>query len=163
MSCPSSNPWTYPLHMTPKSMATSASVVNNRTKNNATVPDRYSIPHIRDFPNSLWANSIFSKFDLVWAYYHISVAPEGVLKTFIAMKFGLYELLRITPGLRNAAQVFQKSMDQVLRGLIFAIRCIDEALIVTTGEHEHRENVLLVWNLYQYTYVHSWCFIYWIP
>ena len=42
-----------------------------RSLNAQTVPDRYPIPHIQDFTQRLAGSKIFSKIDLVWAYYQI--------------------------------------------------------------------------------------------
>lgn len=52
-------------------------------------------------------------------------------------------------GLRNAARTFQKSLDQVPRDLSFAVMYTDEALIARTHEHEHRENLRLVFQSFQ--------------
>ena len=43
--------------------------------------------------------------------------------------FGLFEFLRMQFGLRNAAQSFQRFMDNVYRGLNFVFVYIDDVLI----------------------------------
>ena len=54
------------------------------------------------------------------------------------MPFGLYEFTRMPFGLRNAAQILQRFMDQVLCGLDFWYTYIDDVLIAskTTAEHK---------------------------
>ncbi|BHF81015.1 hypothetical protein SprV_0702414400 [Sparganum proliferum] len=106
---PSENPWASPLHMVPKATSDDWRPCGNyRALNNATIPDRYPVPHLQDFAGALFGKSVFSKIDLVWAFHQIPVAPEDVPKTAVTTAFGLFEFIRMPFGLRNAAQTFQR-------------------------------------------------------
>ena len=49
-------------------------------------------------------------------------------------------------GLRNAGQTFQRFMDQVLRGLHFCFVYIDDVLIASSFEEEHKQHLRQVFQ-----------------
>ena len=73
------------------------------------------------------------------------MAPENREKTVIT-PFGLFEYNVMSFELKDEAQTFQQFMDVVLRSLDFAFCYIDDALIASTRESEHRENLKQVFD-----------------
>jgi len=113
------------------------------------VADRCPLPHLHDFTANLAGKTIFTKIDLVRAYYQVPIAPNDVHKTTVTTLFGLFEFPVMCFGLRNAAQTFQRVINGIPRGLDFVFACIDDVLIASRDEAEHVKHVRTVLELFQ--------------
>ena len=56
----------------------------------------------------------------------------------------------MTFGLRNAAQTFQRFMDRVTAGLDFCFTYIDDILIASQDETQHKEHLKILFDRLQH-------------
>lgn len=109
-----------------------------RSLNSRTLPDRYPLPYLMNFTTNLRGKTIFSKIDLQKAFHQVPIHPEDVPKTAIYTPFGLFEFKFMTFGLCNAAQTFQRLINEVLRGLEFVFPYIDDIFVASSSPEQHR-------------------------
>lgn len=154
---PSTSAWSSPLHVVSKKDGGIRPCGDYRALNAVTIPDRYPIPHLKDFTFMLANKCIFSRIDVNRAYHHIRVATEHVDKTAITTPFGLYEFPCMTFGLRNAAQTFQRFMDNtVLKDFQFRDNfsdtsdfyfCyLDDILVASSSLDSHKQHLEAIFS-----------------
>ena len=146
---PSKSPWASPLHLVTKQDGSLRPCGDYRRLNDATIPDRYPLPRIEDFHHILEGKNIFSKLDLLKAYYQIPIAEEDKQKTAIITPFGLFEFNVMSFGLRNAPSTFQRFINNIFIGLDFIFPYLDDILIASESEEQHKKHLTAVFNRLQ--------------
>ena len=146
---PSSSPWRSPVHMVKKSNGSWRVVGDYRRLNQVTVKDSYSIPFLYDFTENISGSTIFSSIDLFKSYHQIHIHPEHIAKTAIRTPAGNWEFLKMSMGLTNAGQTFQRFMNSLLQDLSFVFVYIDDILIFSSSIEEHRAHLRQVFERQQ--------------
>ena len=108
-----SSPWASPLHMVKKADGTWRPCGDYRKLNNVTTADRYPMPNIADITNVIGDATVFSKLDLLKAYFQVPVHQPDQAKTAITTPFGSYIFKYSTFGLKNNGATFQRLMDSI--------------------------------------------------
>jgi hypothetical protein len=145
----SESSWSSALHIVPKKDNGWRLCGDYRALNGLTIPDRYPVRHIQDYSHQLFGCSIFSKIDLVRSYNKIPGHPDDIQKTTITSPFGLFEFPFMSFGLRNAAQTFQRFMDDILRGLDFCFANLDDILVLSRSLEEHEQHLRALFDQIQ--------------
>jgi hypothetical protein len=112
-----------------------------RWLNSVTVPDTYPIPSMLDFAARAAGCTHFSKIDLKKGYHQVPMNAADIPKTAITTPFGLFEFTRMTFGMRNAGNTFQRLIDRTLSGVENASPYLDDILVFSRSEEDHRRHL----------------------
>ena len=80
-----------------------------------TTKNKYLLPQIDDLFDQLKGAKVFSKIDLRFRYYQLSIKDLDVSKTAFKTRYGHFEFLVMPFGLTNALVVFMDLMNRVFR------------------------------------------------
>lgn len=77
------------------------------------------------------------------------MAPEDIPKTAVTTPFDLFEFMCIPFGVVNAAQTFQRFIDQVLYDLTCSYAYLDDILVASRDADEHLDHLRQVFTQFR--------------
>lgn len=120
-----------PVVLVKKSDGENRFCVDYRGLNKIVKDVSYPIPRIEDILHALQGAKFFAELDLNSGYWQISIEEKEKYKTAFITSGGLYEFNVLPFGLKTSQSYFQKTMNIVLKDLLFkgVIVYIDNIII----------------------------------
>jgi hypothetical protein len=135
-----------PCDFVPKKDGTQSLCVDYCALNEVTVKNKYPLPRIDDLFDQLRDACVFSKIDLRLGYHQLKIRECDIPKTAFISRYGLYEYTVMSFGLINAPAYFMYLMNMVFMEYLdnFVVVFIDDILVYSRSEEEHKEHLRLV-------------------
>nr|GEU36401.1 putative reverse transcriptase domain-containing protein [Tanacetum cinerariifolium] len=146
---PSSSTWGAPVLFVKKKDGSFRMCIDYHELNKLSVKNRYPLPRIDDLFDQLQGSSVYSKIDLRSGYHQLRVREKDVPKTAFRTRYRHYEFQVMPFGLTNAPTVFMNLMNRVCKPYLdkFVIVFIDDILIYSKNEKEHKEHIKAILEL----------------
>ena len=111
-----------------------------------TIKSRYPLLGIDDLFDQLHGATVFLKIDLRFGYHQVRIKDEDIFKTTFRTRYGHYEFVVMPFGLTNAPAIFMCLMNNVMHNYLnkFVVVFIDEILIYSKTEEEHKDHLKIV-------------------
>jgi hypothetical protein len=81
--------------------------------NEVTIKNKYALPQMEDLFDQTKGASLFSKIDLISGYHQLKIQESDIPQTAFRPRYGLYEYIMMSFGLRNAPAYFMYLMNKV--------------------------------------------------
>ena len=115
-----------------------------QTINKVAKLDRYPIPRVQDLFAKVGGGKIFTKLDLSQAYLQVPLDEGSKKYVVINTQKGLFRYTRLQYGVSSAPGIFQRLMENVLRGIPKVSVYIDDILITGENKEEHLKTLAQV-------------------
>lgn len=113
-------------------------VIDYRRLNANCEADAYTLPNQAVLINRIQHAKIYSKFDCKSAFWQVKMDENSIPWTAFTTPQGLFEHLRMPFGFKNSPSIWQRKMDQALKGLEHcAVWYVDDILVFSPNMKEH--------------------------
>ena len=104
------------------------------------------LPQMDHIYARLRGSQIFSTFDLRSGYHHMELSPEARAKSAFVTPLDKFEFTRCPFGLSQAPAYFQRLMNQVIKGLLFAFVYLNDVLIHSLDIETHLKYIRILFQ-----------------
>ena len=108
-----------------------------RAANQAIERERHPVPTVEDLIVDLNGATVFSKIDLNQGYHQLELDEESRSITTFATHIGLFRYKRLSFGINSAAEIFQKSIEDVLQGIEGVRNISDDIIVFGKSQADH--------------------------
>ena len=129
--------WVSPVHFVDKPDKSLRVVGDYRCLNIKTQLDMFPLPNLRGYTEKIAGAKIFSKVDLKKAFHLLVIDPRDRHFTCVNTPWGMFNFKRLSMGMKNAAQSFQRLLEHILKGLSNVFCYLDDVLVYNETEEEH--------------------------
>ena len=129
--------WVSPIVVVPKKDGKIRVCVDMRAANTTIKRVRHPIPTVKDVSLELNGSKFFSKLDMSQAYHQLELSPKSRSITTFTTHTGLYRYKRLNYGTNSAAEIFQYTLAQVLKGLKGVRNMADDIIIFAPTKADH--------------------------
>lgn len=103
--------------------------------------ERYVIPTLEDLLRKLDGSAVFSKLDATSGFWQLPLDPATAQLTTFITPFGRYFYHRLPFGISSAPEIFQKTMETLLKDEKNVICYFDDIVVHSVNETEHEEDL----------------------
>jgi hypothetical protein len=148
----STSPYGAPVMFVPKPNGRGLRLcVDYRAFNAITIKNRCTIPRIDDLLDAVSGSKYLTSLDLTSGYHQILISEEDRPKTAFRTPFGHFQFKVLIEGLTNAPATFHTAMNSIFYPFLrkFVVVYLDDILIYSRTEEEHKAHVRLVLDVVQ--------------
>ncbi|GKG15028.1 Orf y, partial [Tanacetum coccineum] len=110
-------------------------VVNYKKINEATIGDSHNLPNMQELLTLLRGKNIFSSFDGKSGFWQVLLDEQSQLLTVFTCPNGHFQWKVVPFGLKQAPSIFQRHMQNALRGLEnFCTVYVDDIIVFSDNE-----------------------------
>ena len=137
-------PWCAGMVVVPKKSGSIRICVDLKLLNESVLREVHPLPKVDDTLAQLAGAKVFSKLDANSGFWQIPLAKESRLLTTFITPYGRYCFNKLPFGIPSAPELFQKRMNNILRGLEGVLCLMDDILIFAKDMEEHHKRVTSV-------------------
>lgn len=105
---------------------------------------KYPLPLIDEIFASLEGGEVYTKLDLSNAYNQLILDEKSQMICTWSTPIGTLKMKRLPFGVKPAASIFQKTIENLLRGIPFVVAYQDDITISGKNMHQHIQNLKTV-------------------